>query len=341
MIHFVDIRGRDQNTAGVKAPADMCSIMQKRGYHPVRFTLPGKQTRSWSNFTVHMKNWMGAYAQVKNGDSLIYQYPAALTHYGVQFMKLFLKWKRIKLVLLIHDLDSIRGINLYVNEEKKQILEKADYLICHNEKMKAWLVDAGIPAERIIPLGIFDYLSDAPFKEPGSDPSVIIAGNLKIQKSSYIDQLLKADRAYSVHLYGPNFEAAGQYHDYVYYGSFPPDELQKHIEGAYGLVWDGDSLEECSGLMGNYLRYNNPHKTSFYVSSGIPVIIWKEAALAEYVEKKELGITIGSLKELSGRLKGISEEQYQRMAHHAREEGMKLREGYYLNRALDKTEVSR
>ena len=32
-----------------------------------------------------------------------------------------------------------------------------------------------------------------------------------------------------------------------------------------GLVWDGDSCSSCSGVCGEYLKINNPHKISFYL----------------------------------------------------------------------------
>jgi hypothetical protein len=32
-----------------------------------------------------------------------------------------------------------------------------------------------------------------------------------------------------------------------------PEELIKNLQGRYGLVWDGDALDTCSGLTGEYL----------------------------------------------------------------------------------------
>ncbi|NRO11242.1 Beta-1,6-galactofuranosyltransferase WbbI [Lactobacillus helveticus] len=48
---------------------------------------------------------------------------------------------------------------------------------------------------------------------------------------------------------------------------------------------------------GNYLRYNDPHKLSLYLASGIPVIIWKKAAEAKFVEENKVGITVDSLED--------------------------------------------
>ena len=36
-----------------------------------------------------------------------------------------------------------------------------------------------------------------------------------------------------------------------YFGSFLPDELPAALEGGFGLVWDGDSAETCSGVFGS------------------------------------------------------------------------------------------
>ena len=63
-----------------------------------------------------------------------------------------------------------------------------------------------------------------------------------------------------------------------------------NLFGSFGLVWDGMSSETCKGSFGEYLRINNPHKTSLYLASGIPVIIWSKAALAEFIEKNKCGI---------------------------------------------------
>ena len=41
----------------------------------------------------------------------------------------------------------------------------------------------------------------------------------------------------------------------TYFGSFLPDELPVALEGGFGLVWDGDSAETCSGVFGEYLRF--------------------------------------------------------------------------------------
>ena len=99
-------------------------------------------------------------------------------------------------------------------------------------------------------------------------------------------------------------------------------------------MWDGNSIQTCASVFGEYLRVNNPHKTSLYLAAGIPVIIWAEAALAEFVSENECGITITSLEGLSARLKNVSEEEYENLKKNAARVGEKLRKGYYTQKAI-------
>ena len=90
------------------------------------------------------------------------------------------------------------------------------------------------------------------------------------------------------------------------------------------------------GRTGNYLRYNNPHKLSLYLSSGLPVIVWKDSAEANFVEKNGVGLTVNSLFELSEILGQISQDEYLQMATNAKNIMKNLKEGYYLKNAVDK-----
>lgn len=114
-----------------------------------------------------------------------------------------------------------------------------------------------------------------------------------------------------------------------YFGSFPSDEIPGKLTGGFGLVWDGASIDGCVGQSGQYLRYNNPHKLSLYLSSGLPVIIWKEAAEADFVEKQGVGICVDSLKELSAKFEMLDENAYNKYAESVRELSEKLRTGQF------------
>ena len=246
--------------------------------------------------------------------------------------------KKLKLVLLLHDVDSIRGYNVKANEWKEKIFFKADAIICHNDSMKKWLVEYGLPEEKLFPLRIFDYLQDDSYAGITDTNDVILAGNLSSRKSPYIGKLLELKRDYNINLYGPNLENSDSYTNFKYFGSFPPAELTKNLKGRFGLVWDGDSVEECSGMTGVYLKYNNPHKVSLYISSGIPVIIWSQAALAGYITDNNFGLSVDSLTDIDDALKNIDDETYEKMRQSVLAESKKLRGGHYLNRVLDEIE---
>lgn len=107
------------------------------------------------------------------------------------------------------------------------------------------------------------------------------------------------------------------------------------MHGDFGLVWDGDSADACAGNTGAYLRYNNPHKTSLYLACGMPVIVWREAAIADFVLKNEVGIVVESLSGLDEIISAISDESYQKMCKNAARIGQKLRAGEYFKAAME------
>ena len=119
-----------------------------------------------------------------------------------------------------------------------------------------------------------------------------------------------------------------------YHGAFPADELPLKLNGKFGLVWDGYSADGCQGTFGQYLKLNNPHKTSLYLASGLPVIIWKEAALASFIVENNLGFAVDKLSEINEKLSQISDEQYKIMANNVKGISAKLRNGEYIKTAL-------
>ena len=167
--------------------------------------------------------------------------------------------------------------------------------------------------------------------------AISIAGNLDINKSAYIAQLGKL--GIIVHLYGPNFShSLEQYEDIQYHGSFPASEIPNQLNSGFGLVWDGDSPYTCSGMYGEYLKMNNPHKASLYLASGFPMIVWSQSALADFVRKNQCGIIVDSLFEISESLDSLSEEDYQELIKNSKKIGEKIRDGYFLKTALEKCE---
>ena len=114
--------------------------------------------------------------------------------------------------------------------------------------------------------------------------------------------------------------------------------MPNHLQGGFGLVWDGDSPHTCSGMYGEYLKMNNPHKSSLYLASGFPIIVWSQSALADFVRKNNCGILVDSLFEIAERLDSISNDEYEVLLKNSKKIGDNIRKGYYLKTALEKCE---
>ena len=101
-------------------------------------------------------------------------------------------------------------------------------------------------------------------------------------------------------------------------------------------MWDGETTTTCSGIYGEYLRINDPHKASLYLASGMPVIIWSKAALADYITRNGCGITVDSIEDIPGRISAMTPEEYDAIRSNTRKISDRLRKGKYTSRALNK-----
>ncbi|MBT3589086.1 MAG: hypothetical protein HN507_10605, partial [Flavobacteriaceae bacterium] len=104
----------------------------------------------------------------------------------------------------------------------------------------------------------------------------------------------------------------------------------------FGLVWDGVSTETCSGQYGAYLKYNNPHKTSLYLLSGLPVIVWDKAAIASFILDNNIGFSVSNLNELNDILKNIKYSDYLLMKANVLKVQEQVKIGQFLKNAVTK-----
>ena len=283
-----------------------------------------------------------AFSQLKSGDQLLIQFP--MLHHSFFTTRLVRKIQRrgVKVYFIIHDLEALRYANLdtvplkhkiRVHLQESSLLKIADGVIAHNPIMKSVLVEKGIPEHKLVSLEIFDYLIPNYQEKDGlsKDQPIIVAGNLAQEKAGYLYQL-PARPAYN--LYGVGFDESRALANETYFGSFLPDELPAALEGGFGLVWDGDSAETCSGVFGEYLRYNNSHKASLYLASGFPLVVWKQSALSHFVLEKGCGIAVESLHDLKETIDNLSDADYQDLVDNAKRVGQEIRDGHYLKTAL-------
>ena len=267
---------------------------------------------------------------LQKDDVLFLQYPVKKYF---SFLCHIAHLKGARTVSLIHDLGSFRRKKLTIQKEINR-LSNSDYIIASNEKMKGWLEEHGLQ-KPVGALGLFDYRSESKCPEEVTEREqvkVVYAGALSMKKNSFLIELSKALNHWQLLVCGNKEGLQGLQNNplITYQGFVPSEEFIKHIDADFGLVWDGDSLDGCSGEYGQYLKWNSPHKVSFYLRAGLPLIIWKEAAVAPIIEEAGAGITISSLEELDDKLANLTPEQKKEMKKQAVNLAQKLNKGGFL-----------
>lgn len=323
------------SSAGNKAKTDIEASLQAEGF----INLGLSQTLHSNLALDYLTTLTGvtkASISIKKNDVIILQYP--WKKYYQTICKIANK-KGAKTITIIHDLGSFRRQKLTIEQEIGR-LNKTNCIIAHNDSMKKWLIEQGITCP-ITCLEIFDYLSDSNAKEKTTTATpyrIAYAGALSPKKNKFIYDLLGTELPYIMELFGSGFDnKSHQINANLNFHGFTPSEtLISTIKAHFGLVWDGESTEECSGTYGLYLRYNNPHKTSLYLRSYLPVIVWSESALAPFVQKHNIGLVINSLTNLPQILRELTPTEYETIKKNAIKVGKQIASGHYVITAVNK-----
>lgn len=324
-----------------KARADIEQIAAEMGYAPFVLHAPDSANGSvWQAIQVGAKtlgDWVRAFCRMRQGDLLLVQYPYfPVKGYGVARLALhLLRWKGVKTAALVHDLDSLRRIGGSAARGSDQLLLPGfEALIVHSQRMEGYLRTVGVTCPMIL-MEAFDCLSEGKIPVREKSRMVAIAGNLAADKSGYLKDIGKVPLEWQ--LYGTNWAGSGSTR-IEYHGEIAPEKLPETISCAFGIVWDGDSLDGLTGLYGAYALLNSPHKLSTYLAGGLPVIVAKNAAAVDFVAREQVGVALNSLRELPELIRAMPEEDYQRYAANARRVGAQLRAGENTKRALRKLE---
>lgn len=337
MICYLSRNYRGINNASNKAKTDIEQVMEAHGFRNVGL----KQTRYTNVAVAFLFTLLGVLKSVfsiRKGDVLILQYPLKKYYAFVCNMA---HLRGCKVITLIHDLDSFRRRRLTIEREISR-LNHSNCIIAHSEQMRDWLLVNGIKSNVEV-LSIFDYLSD---RQPSGNTTqlsqrnrIIFVGALSSFHSDFLYKLGRSDRFFEMVLYGNGFEPDKFEGQVDCKGFVKSDDLISSADGDYGLVWYGSSLDGGVGPEGEYLQYNAPHKLSLYIRCGLPIIIWKNAALASFVDKNGIGFCVESLAELDHMLSLITREQYQTMKKNVLDISENISQGFYCMAALRKSFV--
>ena len=200
--------------------------------------------------------------------------------------------------------------------------------------MKKYLIESGIPSDKIYVLELFDYLCNTKRNKISeqfnkNNISIIYTGN--IDKAPFIDQIISDQMNFTLNVYGLcNKEINNK--KIIYKGKFSPDELPDNLEGDLGLVWDGnfDESDENYGFK-NYTRYNNPHKLSCYIAAEKPVIVWEKSAVSQFVKEYNIGYTIRNIYDINN----IDLSDYDEKKRNVEELSKKVKDGYFTKKIMD------
>lgn len=310
---------RDTRSASGKAKYDASDVLEGMGF---------RQLYSPSDMRlIRVLQQTAAVLGVPRDSIVAVQYPGHVdTFYRA------LRARGVKMVAIVHDINSLR--DLKKGDSESAVLSLFTCLISHNEAMTSSVREMGYTGP-IIELGLFDYLTSCDAVNQDRSPNTVaFAGNLS--KAGFLPSLPEI-RGVSFNLYGaPAPDDLPPNGNIRYRGSFPSEEIASRIAGAWGLVWDGGSIDSCAGPLGNYLRYNCPHKASMYVVAKRPLIVWEQAAIAPIVKREGIGIAVSSLRNLSEALDAVDEDAYRVMLDNVDRVRGSLVKGEHLRSAMGK-----
>lgn len=345
--YLIDTIQKGDYTAGSKARMDIDDILLGCDFEKINIIVGNNKKKVIKEISTISKQLDKIFDDIENGSLIAVQYPWDTLSYSIaKKCKNKAKQKNIKMIAIIHDLNSIRTgskiVKIYYKYFVKEIkyLNVFDGIVCHNQKMREYLVNRGIDDDKIVTIEMFDYLMDKKVSNAEKiDFKVInIAGNLSRTKAEYVYKLSEIKISnYDINLYGPFYDNTchGNVH---YYGTFPAEKLAKNITKGFGLVWDGEDINTCSGHFGNYMLYNNPHKLSLYLACGIPVIVWKKSAISEFVQRNHIGFLVSSLKEINDIFENMTVDQYKEYLKNVSVIQKNVLSGFYIKRAIKEIE---
>lgn len=323
-------------TAGPKARKDVVRFMQSRA----RILEYRHSTKLLEKFAYAIAHILTFAIKLNRNDELYVQYPLFI---GQRWcIRLFKRLYNLRLIYVIHDLDYARGMGS--KEHEMSDLQYADVIIAQTPRMSEMLAKEPKISARLVTLNLFDYwMDEVDVKNVDASENVaqnniikiVVAGNLARNKANYVHQLKNLEDV-QFQLYGlmsPDEQQSAESKNVKYLGAFKANSPPK-FSANFGLVWDGDSLDTCSGQMGKYLEINAPHKASLYLGRGMPIVVWNKSALAEFVKQNKVGVCVECLLDIKSIV--IDGEEYEDMLCNANALSVQIKSGGFINSAADK-----
>lgn len=340
IIYFLNETNSRGNTAGTKLKDDVLSFFKDAKFRPIN-KIPLISGNKKGVFYI-IKSAIGVLSITfkllfSKNQTIIMIYPLI----KISFWKhAFIRaCKRNIVVLYVFDLlyYQYKCFNTHKDfslEQECHFLNNASLCILASEKEKRILNQNGLTAKTKV-LDFLDYRSDI-YCEPINNRiknSVAFAGYLK--RSSFLEHLSNEGKT-SFFLFGDGFESLNVHNSKIaYVGSFDSESLVFQMKQyMFGLVWDGNNQETLEHFYGGYEKVIIPHKSMAYINAGLPLIVWSNSAVADLVDKYNIGIKINNLNEIDEAISLIDESKYRDMMNNLLDIQKKLSSDYYLKNAL-------
>ena len=321
--------------AANKARTDVETILDQEGFldiGPRHDPAASTARRRLDDFAGIVK----AAARVKRGDTLLVQYP--LRGY-FNYITRRAKAKGARIIILIHDLESLREKRLTA-EKEAQRLSRADHIIATSAAMGRHLRSIGVD-KPMSSLDAWDYLTTtdpipARVRSGADDRRVAYAGALNRRQNRFLWNWGDVIKGYDVDIYGSGFRMdqvarAERFYDH---GFVESEKIIAGMTSDYGLEWEGTSLDSCKGDYGEYLAVNTPHKVSLYIRAQLPIIIWSGAAMAPFVVANKIGFTVDTLSQIDEKMAKVTAEQYAEMKANVEAMSRLISSGHFTRRAV-------
>lgn len=335
--YFIKEQYDDVYYHGSIGNADIEEVLLQEGWTPVHF--PHHDKASLATRMLRLIYLFRILGTIRSGDTVLFQHPV---HAGMHrlLLKLLRKRKQVTIICIVSDINGIKYGNPALLEQEIAELARYRYFIVHNESMRTWL-NTRLPGKVSATLEFFDYLTKPINRTRQKEPTIAYAGNLS--KSPFVLELSKVVSSGSdlrFYIYGkPAMPGSSQTGSLQYKGSYEANTLPITMEGAFGLVWDGEAIAGSRGSFGAYMTYISHHKVSLYIICGMPLIVYEGAGSAYLVKKYRIGITVRSLYEIEKALAAVTDEEYAQMCRNTRELAMRIASGSCLKNALNQLEI--
>ncbi|MEO8390011.1 hypothetical protein [Polaromonas sp.] len=341
---------KNRSNAGPKARLDTAHFLRESGFAVQQ--VPTSRSKYWRRLIAFFLSH--ARLRFQPTDVLWCQFPPELPTRAVLEKA---QRRNIPTVAFVHDLEGLRSDPPRPDliEKEARELQRFTHVLSLNDTVSELLQRHGLKPTAA--LNCWDYFCPA-WQDPSPTPSpipsatsaaprpqflpprLVYAGNLSPGKSGFIYRLGEVP-GLSFELYGAGLEEGfGEQANIRYRGTFSPDHPPFQADGAFGLVWDGATLDTCSGDYGAYLQFNTPHKASLYLSQGLPVVVWHQACIAPLIAAHGAGILVSSLHELEAVFARLSQAEYEKMCEGAGQLGQKIRGGHFIKTAAAKIQAA-